>query len=96
MCNVDLSKLIRGDSLTLPCMVNSNQLRIKTSALINTRANSFIFIDTEFAKLVCHYLDLTPKQLPVSCGVQGFDRRPADLITSYIELNFYINGRKQV
>jgi hypothetical protein len=77
-------------------MVNSNQLRIKTSALIDTGANGFIFIDTEFAKLVCHYLDLTPKQLPVSCGVQGFNRRPIDLITSYIELNFYIDGRKQV
>jgi hypothetical protein len=69
LCNVDLSKLIRGDSLTLPCIVNSNQLGIKTSALINTRANSFIFINTKFAKLVCHHLDLTLKQLPVSCGV---------------------------
>jgi hypothetical protein len=69
LCNVDLSKLIRGDSLTLPCIVNSNQLRIKTSALINTGANGFIFINTEFAKLVCHHLDLTPKQLPVSYSV---------------------------
>jgi len=69
LCNVNLSKLIIGDSLTLPYIVNSNQLGIKTSALINTRANGFIFINTEFAKLVCHHLDLTPKQLPVSCGV---------------------------
>ena len=93
---MDLSKLIGGESLTLPWMVNNNQLGIKTSALIDTGANGFIFIDTEFAKLVCYHLDLTPKLLPVSCGVQGFDGRAADAITSYIELNLYIDGRKQI
>jgi hypothetical protein len=77
-------------------MVSNNQLGIKTSALIDTGANGFIFIDTEFAKLVCYHFNLTPKPLPVSCGVQGFDGRTADAITSYIELNFYIDGRKQV
>ena len=77
-------------------MVSNNQLRIKTSTLINTRANRFIFIDTEFVKLVYYHFNLTLKPLPVSCGVQGFDGRTADAITSYIELNFYIDGRKQV
>jgi hypothetical protein len=32
----------------------------------------------------------------VSCGVQGFDGRAADAITSYIKLNLYIDGRKQI
>ena len=54
---MDLSQLLGGDSLTFPCIVNSNRLGIKTHTLINTRANGYAFIDIEFAATATRFLD---------------------------------------
>jgi hypothetical protein len=54
---VDLAKLVGGSALTLPCIISNNRLGIQTQTLINTRANSFIFIDLELAKKAAYFLD---------------------------------------
>jgi hypothetical protein len=54
---VDLTKLVGGIALTLPYTISNNRLRIQTQTLINTRANSFIFIDPKLAKKAAHFLN---------------------------------------
>jgi len=54
---VDLSQLLKGDSFTFLYTISSNRLRIKTRILIDTRANGYAFIDTEFAALATRFLD---------------------------------------
>ncbi len=54
---MDLTKLVGGIALTLPYIISNNRLGIQTQTLINTRANSFIFIDPELAKKATHFLN---------------------------------------
>jgi hypothetical protein len=55
---VDLTKLVGGIAFTLPCIISNNRLGIQTQILINTRANSFIFINPELAKKATHFLNI--------------------------------------
>jgi hypothetical protein len=95
LCNFDLSQLIKGSSLTMPCTINKNGLRIKTCTLINTRANSYIFIDYRLAEKASQFLDVPIQTLPVSYDIRAFNSKKASLITQYIEMNLHMNGRKQ-
>jgi hypothetical protein len=52
LCNFDLSQLIKRLSLIIPCTISKNRLKIKTCTLINTKANSYIFIDRKLAEKV--------------------------------------------
>ena len=44
---VDLTKLIGGPSLTVLCTLTKNRIRVDFNILIDTRANRFIFINTD-------------------------------------------------
>ena len=48
---IDLSKLVRGQALTLLFTISKNRFGIKIYILINTRANRFVFIDSKLASL---------------------------------------------
>jgi hypothetical protein len=50
LCNFNLSQLIKGLSLTMPCIISKNRLEIKTRTLINTEANGYIFINRRLAE----------------------------------------------
>jgi predicted aspartyl protease len=54
---VDLTKLVRDITLTLPCTISNNRLGIQTQTLIDTGANSFIFINPKLAKKAAYFLD---------------------------------------
>ena len=71
---VDLSKLLGGESFTLPCTISNKGLGIKSSTLIDTGANGYAFIDTKFAKLASYFLDTPIHPLPTPCYAKGFDR----------------------
>jgi hypothetical protein len=49
--------LLRGDSFTFPCIISSNGLGIKTYTLINTKANGYAFINTDFVTIATRFLD---------------------------------------
>ena len=63
----------KGEAFTLLCTVSNNRLEIKTSSLINTRVNSYTFVDTEFARTVERFLDVKPTRLRDPCKVRKFD-----------------------
>jgi len=86
--------LLKGDSFTFPCTISSNKLRIKTRTLINTRANRYAFIDTDFVAIATRFLNTKVQQLPVACNVRGFDSKIAQPITDYVELTMLINKRQ--
>jgi hypothetical protein len=86
--------LLRGDSFTFPCIISSNRLGIKTCTLINTRANGYAFINTEFAAFATRFLNTKLQRLLILCNIRGFDSKIAQLITDYIELTLLINRRQ--
>jgi hypothetical protein len=91
---VDLSQLLGGDSFTFLCTISSNGLGIKTRTLINTRANGYAFINTEFAALATRFLNTKLQRLLILCNIRGFDSKIAQPITDYIELTLLIDGRQ--
>jgi len=96
LCEIDLSQLIGGDAFTFSCTISNNGLGIKTSALIDTGANGFVFIDTEFAKTACQFLSLERYLLATPCNVRGFDGQRADPITDYLVATLIVDGRRQL
>jgi hypothetical protein len=79
----------------MPCIISKNGLRIKTYTLINTEANSYIFINYKLAEKASQFLDVLIQTLLVSHNIRAFNGKKASLITQYIEINLYINGCKQ-
>ena len=86
--------MLKGDSFTFPCTISSNRLGIKTRTLINTRANGYAFINTEFATLATRFLNTKTQQLLILCNIRGFNSKIAQLITDYIKLILLINRRQ--
>ena len=78
------------------CTISNNRLGIKTRILINTRVNGFVFIDQQLARKASQYLDSLIQTLLKQYNVIGYNGRESTLITQYLELNLYIDGRKQL
>ena len=90
---IDLTRLIGGDALTMPCTISANGLGIKSSSLIDTGANGYAFIDTKLAQLAEQFLGVEPQPLPLPCTVRGFDGKPAESAKKYIDVLLLIDGR---
>jgi hypothetical protein len=52
LVEIDLIRLIEGDTLTILYTISINELGIKSSSLINTRVNSYTFINTKLTQLI--------------------------------------------
>jgi hypothetical protein len=52
LIEIDLTRLIGGDTLTILYTISINRLGIKFSSLINTRVNSYTFINTKLAQFI--------------------------------------------
>ena len=86
--------MLKGNSFTFLCTISSNRLGIKTRTLINTRANGYAFINTEFAALATRFLNTKTQQLFTPCNIRGFNGKIAQLITDYMELTLLIDRRQ--
>ena len=73
--------MLEGNVFTLLYTVNNNELSIKTTSLIDTKANSYTFIDIKFAKTIECFLDVKLTRLKDLYKVQGFDEQQMTLIT---------------
>jgi hypothetical protein len=49
LVEINLTYLIEGNAFIIPYTISINKLGIKSSFLINTRANSYIFINIKLA-----------------------------------------------
>jgi hypothetical protein len=88
-----LTRLIGGDTLTIPYTISINGLGIKSSSLINTRVNSYAFINTKLAQLIERFLGVELQSLPLPYTIYGFNRKPAESVKKYIKVLLLINGR---
>jgi hypothetical protein len=52
LIEIDLTRLIERDTLIIPYTININGLGIKSSSFINTRANSYTFINIKLIQLI--------------------------------------------
>ena len=55
---LNLSKVLRGDPLTYPYTISQNRISIKNQALIDTRANRFVFINSLVTSKISRYLSV--------------------------------------
>jgi hypothetical protein len=58
LVEIDLIRLIGRNTLIIPCTISTNGLGIKSSSLINTRANGYAFINIKFVKLIERFLGI--------------------------------------
>jgi len=67
--------LLKGDSFTFPYIISSNKLRIKTYTLINTKANGYAFINTDFVAIATRFLNTKVQRLLVAYNIRGFNNK---------------------
>jgi hypothetical protein len=76
-------------------MLVYNRYRVQTSVLVDSRANSFVFIDNWFATDLVKFLGAEIIPLTTPCSVKGFDRKPGQPATQVITLNLEIDKYRQ-
>ena len=54
---------MNGKSFTIPCILSYNKYRVKTTALTDTKANTFTLIDTACATKLSEFLNVSFKTL---------------------------------
>ena len=89
--SVDLSQLIGGKHFTIPCTLTYNGYGVQTSALVDSGANGFIFIDAQFAKDLSKFLNTQITPLEAPCPVKGYDGQPGRPATHMITLNLGVD-----
>jgi predicted aspartyl protease len=77
------------------CIISKNGFKIKTCTLINTGANSYIFINYRLAEKASQFLNILIQTLLISHDIKAFNSKKASLIIQYIKMNLHIDGRKQ-
>ena len=76
-----MSRLIRSKALTQPCTINKNRLSIKLSALIDSKANKYIFINTEIAKQISRKIGILIQTLEKPIGVHSYNSKNTTAIS---------------
>ena len=90
-----MSQLIGGKHFTVSCTLAYNGYGVRTSTLVDSRANGLVFIDTRCATNLAKFLDIAFTLLPTSYLVKGFDGKLGRPTTHAIILNLGIDGHRQ-
>jgi predicted aspartyl protease len=90
-----LSQLLGGKHFTVPCKIAQNGYAIQTSALADSGANGFVFIDTRFARELMKFLNTTTTTLAKPYTVKGYDGRPGKPVSEVLTLHLEVDGRRQ-
>ena len=85
-----------GKHFTIRCTISRNGYGINTSALADTGANGFAFMNTSFAVETAKVLNVKATRLPQPISVKAFDGKQGNTITHVLILNLTIDGRRQV
>jgi hypothetical protein len=56
LVEINLTRLIEGNTLIISYTISINRLGIKSFSLINTRANSYTFINIKLIQLIEQFL----------------------------------------
>ena len=75
MTKVNLSQLLKSNVFTFLYTISNNELSIKTTFLIDTKANSYTFVDIKFVKIIKCFLDIKLIRLKDLYKIQDFDEQ---------------------
>ena len=95
MRNLDLTKLLGGDSLTTRVTLTSNGLSYKVSALLDTGANGYALIDSGLLKSLPPFFKISIRPLPSPFHVKTFNGSSGRSITRYASINMTVDKRLQ-
>jgi hypothetical protein len=89
---LDLTKLIGGEYITISCTLVKNGLFFPTKALIDSGANSFVFIDITFLKHLSPFFKPILYLLKTSLQVKGYNGIKGPKIIYYTLLNLTVDS----
>jgi hypothetical protein len=84
-----------GRHFTIPCTLSRNGYGVRSSALVDTGANGFAFIDTSFATQLSKFLNIRPVRIPTPLSIQGYDGKRATTVSYALILHLTIDRRRQ-
>jgi hypothetical protein len=95
MSEVDLSRLLSGKSFTIPYTLSRNRCRVNTTALANSRANTFALLNTKCARKISEFLNTLIELLDRPMPVKGYNGQMGRPITFILQIHLQVNGRRQ-
>lgn len=90
---LDLSRLIGGQSFTVSSHIARKDLSIVASSLTDTGANGYLFIDARLAENLFKSLSIPKFKLQKPSKTRGFDGKPGEPITHAVILDLWVDGR---
>ena len=84
-----------GRHFTVPCTLSKNGYGITLSALVDSGANGFAFMDTACANDISTFLNLKPEPLVRPIIPKGFDGQPGKAVTHMLTLHLSLDGQRQ-
>jgi hypothetical protein len=94
MSSIDLSRLVRRKSCTVPCYIFNNRFKVSSFVLADTGANALALIDTRSAQATSQFLSVPIEHLPYPIVIQGFNRANAPPITSFLQLHVCVDRQR--
>ena len=85
-----------GRSFVVSCTLSQNGSSIETSALADTGANGFLFIDRGFATALAKVMEYETRTIANPLPVRGYDGKTGTPITQVALLNLNVEGRRQI
>jgi hypothetical protein len=95
MSEVDLSRLLSGKSFTIPYTLSCNGCGVKTTALVDSRANAFALLNTKCARKISEFLNTLLETIEKPVPVKGYNGQIGKPITTILQIHLQINGRRQ-
>jgi hypothetical protein len=83
--------LVRRKYFAILYILVYNRYRIQTSVLVDSRTNSFVFINNQFVTDLAKFLETEIIFLTTSCSVKSFNKKPGQLAIQAITLNLEID-----
>jgi hypothetical protein len=94
---IDLSQLMGGEAFTVLCSLTHNGTYVdRISALPDSGANGFAFIDTDCAKDVMKFTGCKATSLDRPIVAKGYNGVRGNPITHYLLIDLVIDGRRLV
>jgi predicted aspartyl protease len=84
-----------GRHFTVPCTLSRKGYGVRSSALVDTGANGFAFINRSFATELSKFLNIQPVQIPNSLSIQGYDGKKATTVSHALIVHLTIDKRRQ-
>jgi hypothetical protein len=94
LTSLDLSQLLGGKQFSACSQIGKNGYVVQTDSLVDTGANGYAFINTDFAIQLAKFCQARAIRLKDPCFVKGYDGKTKEQVTHVIFLNLRLNGRR--